>query len=350
MKSLFSLCSILLLFACGSKKVDKDYRISHKNIDTLSASNFRGLSIAKDKSIWISGSKGTVLRSIDEGLHWDRFQIPHMDSIDFRDIEAFDAQHAITVSAGSPALIYETINGGVDWVLRYKNNDPKIFLDGMDFSSPKHGVIFGDPMNGRLTLLKTTDGGKSWSPIAPEKIPLALSIEAGFAASGTSIVYLKNDIWIGLGGEKSRIFYSSDSGNNWTTYNSPMLSGTPMQGIYSMSFRNSKQGIAVGGEWNAQPDKSHIYTTDGGKNWSLSTGVQAYRSGSCYVKEQLFIATGTGGTDISTNGGKTWKNISSEGWYSIAASEDGSLIVGSGKNGKVSLIELEAYDSENQSY
>jgi photosystem II stability/assembly factor-like uncharacterized protein len=306
------------------------------------------LSIAKDHSIWASGSSGTILKSTDEGKHWDVYHIPGTDSIDFRDIEAFDALHAITVSAGSPALIYETTDGGENWLLRYENHDPKIFLDGMDFSDKKHGLIFGDPINGKLTLLKTKDGGKHWEAIDPQAIPNALTIEAGFAASGTSLVSIGNESWIGLGGEQSRIFYSNDKGDHWTASASPMLSGTAMQGIYSMSFKNNKEGIAVGGEWNAEPKISHMYTSDGGKNWHIAQGVQAYRSGSCYIKDNIYLATGISGTDISWDGGQNWQQINDEHWYSIAASPDGKLIAASGKKGKLSILQLEDYIVEGQ--
>lgn len=348
MKYLLSIGFALLIGACTQKETGKHLRIVHQSVVLPTTNNFRGLSIAKDKSIWVSGSKGTVLRSIDKGLHWNIFHIPGTDSIDFRDIEAFDAQHAITVSAGSPGLIYETTNGGQDWELRYENKDPKIFLDGLDFSNSKKGMIFGDPIDGKLTLLKTDDGGKHWSHIPSENIPMALQTEAGFAASGTSIVTIKDEVWIGLGGEQSRVFYSSDFGESWKAKKSAMLAGTAMQGIYSMSFKNNKEGIAVGGEWNAEVEKSHNYTTDGGETWHLASGVQAYRSGSCYVKDDIYLATGISGTDISTDGGKTWKNISNEAWYSIASSPDGDLIVASGKAGKIALIKLETYLPEDQ--
>lgn len=346
MRPLILSCFFILLFACQQKESTKQYRMQYQHIDVATESNFRGLSIAKDRSIWISGTQGTILRSVDEGQHWDRFQIPNTDSIDFRDIEAFDAQHAITLSAGSPALIYETKNGGKDWVLRYADHDPKIFLDGMDFSNATQGMVFGDPIHGKLSLLKTENGGESWEKIPRAQIPNALEVEAGFAASGTSIVCIENEVWIGLGGEQSRVFYSADFGEHWTAKNSAMLSGTAMQGIYSMSFKNNKIGIAVGGEWNSNPEISHIYTSDGGKNWQVAKGVQAYRSGSTYLFEDVFIATGKGGTDLSTDNGATWKALSSAGWYSIASSADGKLIVGTGKQGKVSLIRLEAYSTK----
>ena len=43
----------------------------------------------------------------------------------------------------------------------------------MDFWSDdeKHGIAFGDPIDGRLTLIKTDDGGDTWHDIPFEERP-----------------------------------------------------------------------------------------------------------------------------------------------------------------------------------
>ena len=46
------------------------------------------------------------------GKTWENVSIPGTDTLQFRDIEAFDENTAIVLSAGLPATIYKTTNGG----------------------------------------------------------------------------------------------------------------------------------------------------------------------------------------------------------------------------------------------
>ncbi len=50
----------------------------------------RGLCVVDERVAWTSGSGGTVLRTIDRGTTWERKRISGADSLDLRDIEAFD--------------------------------------------------------------------------------------------------------------------------------------------------------------------------------------------------------------------------------------------------------------------
>ncbi|HEX8607557.1 MAG TPA: YCF48-related protein, partial [Pedobacter sp.] len=151
------------------------------------STSIRGMSIVSDEVAWVSGSNGTVGRTIDGGLNWQWIKPEGYEKLDFRDIEAFDSNKAIVVNAGSPAYILLTNDGGKSWTQTYKNTDSAIFLDGMDFWDEKQGIIFGDPIENRMQLLKTSDGGLSWKDISANLKRNMLSGEAGFAASGTTI-------------------------------------------------------------------------------------------------------------------------------------------------------------------
>src|SRR5690606_3743308 len=122
-----------------------------------------------------------------------------------RDIEAFSAEEAIVVSAGSPAVILLTKDGGNSWKEVYRNVHPDIFLDGMDFWSRQRGLIFGDPILSRMILLKTVDEGESWVDISSNN-PISLDTgEAAFAASGTGIrAFNSGTALIATGGRRSR--------------------------------------------------------------------------------------------------------------------------------------------------
>ena len=52
----------------------------------LSCISFRGASVPNNQTAWLSGSKGSVVRSIDGGKTFELIKIPDFDSIDFRSI------------------------------------------------------------------------------------------------------------------------------------------------------------------------------------------------------------------------------------------------------------------------
>ena len=169
--------------------------------------SLRGLSVVDDTVAWASGSMGWTARSINGGKTWIWKQIPGYENLDFRDIEAFSANRALLLSAGTPAVILLTTDGGSVWKEVYRNNSPEIFLDGMDFWDANRGLIYGDPIKGKLVLLKTSNGGVNWENISQNNTINLMVGEASFAASGTAIrCDSKGNTWIATGGSKSRIF------------------------------------------------------------------------------------------------------------------------------------------------
>src|SRR5947209_5383244 len=74
----------------------------------------RGLSVVDANVVWASGTKGTVLRTIDGGANWQKKVVPGAGDLDFRDIEAFDARRAVVlaIGEGEKSRIYKTVDGG----------------------------------------------------------------------------------------------------------------------------------------------------------------------------------------------------------------------------------------------
>jgi photosystem II stability/assembly factor-like uncharacterized protein len=118
--------------------------------------SFRGLSVVDDSVAWVSGSLGTVGRTVSGGRKWQFSTVPGMEKADFRTLYAFDSLHARIGNAGSPAVLLSTEDGGKTWKEVYRNIHPDAFLDGVDFWDEKRGMVYGDPINGRLLLLKTS--------------------------------------------------------------------------------------------------------------------------------------------------------------------------------------------------
>ena len=301
--------------------------------------SLRGLSVVDETVAWASGSKGWTARSINGGKTWIWKQIPGYENLDFRDIEAFSANRALLLSAGTPAVILLTTDGGSIWKEVYRNDSPEIFLDGMDFWDADRGLIYGDPIKSKLVLLKTSNGGVNWENISQNNTINLMVGEASFAASGTAIrCDSKGNTWIATGGSKSRIFYSSDYGNTWKVNDCPIIQGKSSTGPFSIAFYTKKIGIAVGGDYLIDSSRVNnlILTRNSGKAWLKPfSSTFGYRSAVEYMSKLRLIATGPGGTDISNDGGKTWTNLSQIGYHTVRKAKSGKLVLLTGSDGRI---------------
>ena len=186
MKNLLFLL-LIFLFACSSQKEEVKRTPYWQPLDSGVSAGFRGLSGVSDQVAWASGSGGTVIRTIDGGQTWEDVSVPGTDTIQYRDIEAFDANTAIVLSAGLPAVIYKTKDGGQSWEQKYFSMVEGTFYDAMDFWNDQEGIAFGDAIDGRLLILRTFDGGETWQELPEEQRPEAIDGQGGFAASGTCL-------------------------------------------------------------------------------------------------------------------------------------------------------------------
>ncbi|TAH19655.1 MAG: oxidoreductase [Cytophagales bacterium] len=301
--------------------------------------NFRAVHTANEKVCWIGGSKGTVIRTIDSGATWRVQTVPNADSLDFRDVHAFDGKVAILMSAGEgekgKAKIYKTTDGGKTWKIVFQTQEKGVFLDGIDFWDKKNGIAFGDPIGGKFYILLTNDGGNTWNRISPDKLPAVQIGEAAFAASGTSIVtFGKSSAWIGTGGGKvGRTFFTHDRGQTWQV-SETLLKAGKSAGIFGLRFWDKNLGIAIGGDYVQTKDaSSNINSTqDGGKTWQTSPTTQpaGLKEAVAIYKKKILIAVGDG-TCYSTDFGKNWTKIDDSIFHAVSfAGKIGFAVGGKG--------------------
>jgi photosystem II stability/assembly factor-like uncharacterized protein len=304
--------------------------------------SLRGLSVVSDKIVWVSGSNGTIGKSIDGGLTWEWITVKGYEKRDFRDIEAFNKNTAVIVGIAEPAVILKTTDGGRNWKLVYENKTPGMFLDAMEFWNNESGIVLGDPINGRFFIARTFDGGNTWKDIPYENLPLADSGEACFAASGTNIRALDRDeACFVSGGRRSRLFWKGDP------IELPVLQGRETTGANSIAVRDvkklegSRHIVVVGGDFSADSasNKNCAITYDGGSVWiQPTTPPHGYRSCVEYITKERLITCGTSGVDISSDGGRNWSLISKEGFHVCRKAKKGKQVFLAGSNGRIAKL------------
>jgi photosystem II stability/assembly factor-like uncharacterized protein len=259
-------------------------------------------------------------------------------NIEFRSI-AKTSKFIYALNVANPALLYQISKDGKEVQLVYQENDKKVFYDSMQFWNDKEGIAVGDPIDDCLSVIVTHDGGNSWSKIPNSKLPKVFEGEAHFAASNTNIVIKGNNTWIVSGGKKSRVFYSSDKGNTWEAFETPIVQGKQMTGIFTADFYDSKNGFIAGGNYEVlnQNFENKAVTNDGGKTWQLIAEKQGFGYASCvqYVPNSNgkgLVVVGASGLSYSSDGGTTWVQLLQDSSLFTIRFLDKNTAIAAGRN------------------
>jgi photosystem II stability/assembly factor-like uncharacterized protein len=257
-------------------------------------------------------------------------------SFQFRDVEAVSDKVAYLLAAGTgtDSRIYKTTDGGQRWTLQFQNEDPNAFYDCFDFWNPDRGLTFGDPVNGHFTGVRTTNG-RTWRAL-PDQPQLDLDGEFGFAASGTCVATQgERRAWIGTGGARARILATTDRGESWTAYATPLAGNPEGGGVFSVEFRDARHGVLGGGDFNSSAIITNFArSSDGGQTWAAPSQapIPGAIFGLSYVpgRNKTIVATGPGGTAWSPDEGNSWSTIPDvTGFWAVTfASRDAGWAVG----------------------
>ena len=287
------------------------------------------------REVWISGHRGTYATTVDGGATWRSAVVPGRDSLQFRDVHAVDARRAWLMAAGNGprSMILQTVDGGATWAPVFVNTDSASFYDCMAFWDETHGFAFSDASNGRMPIVRTSNG-RDWTL---SSIP-APDGEGGFAASGTcAVANSAGDSWIGTGAAAfPRVLHSGDRGVTWTEARVPLVAG-PGAGVTGVAFRDRRHGIAVGGAIGGTASGPRVArTTDGGRTWSVAADppLTGALFGVAYTKavgKTIVVAVGPGGAAYSLDEGATWALLDASPYWSLGFGRDGAgWLVGPG--------------------
>jgi len=136
-------------------------------------------------------------------------------------------------------------------------------------------------------LVKTTDGGDTWTAIT-QSLSSALA-GISFADENTGFICTLDN----------KILKSDDGGDTWTTvYNSSV-------NFDKIAFKDDQNGVASGTE--------KLYTSDGGTTWSTGTGGSSYWDLDYAGGNTYFGVNLAGSLGQTTDNGATWSNVESLG-------------------------------------
>lgn len=321
-------CIISILFTGQILYAQKIQILTDSNRTSL-----RGISVVDDNLIWVSGSNGKVGKSTDSGKTWEWFTVKDFENTDFRDVEGFNKNEAVIMGVGEPAYILRTSDGGKNWNTVFEDKSKGMFLDAMEFWNEQSGIVIGDPVNNRFFIGRTFDGGRTWRSIPEAYKPVAAEGEYCFAASGTNIrKSSKAEAVFVTGGLTSQIFIRDKR------IVLPLAQHKESAGANSISIKDKKTMIVVGGDYKQENDtaKNCAITHDGGNTWSLpEKSPSGYRSCVEYLNKDKWITCGPNGIDISSNDGRTWTNISKEGFYVCRKAKKGNAVYLAGSDGRI---------------
>ena len=229
-------------------------------LDIICTQTLLDIVFVDDQNGWAVGDSGTILHTDDGGDTWRRQVFPFEQLPDYEDdadLFAVEFIDTLTGFISSWNSIFKTINGGETWNIKYSKNLNSGRFHDIEFLNGEIGfAVGGFWAEGTSILLKTVDGGETWDDITPVPSPTLTCI---------SIVDQRK-IWIcGIG---STLFFSADSGTNWTRKE---LGSSLSAYFSSIQFISDEIGW-LGGDHNSPYSNRLLRTTDGGDTW-----IQTYR-------------------------------------------------------------------------
>jgi photosystem II stability/assembly factor-like uncharacterized protein len=305
----------------------------------------RGIDSVDGTVAWASGTGGTVLRTTDGGEHWQRCATPDVDkdgaTLDFRGIQAWDAQTAIVMASGpgDKSRLYKTTDACKTWTLAFTNPDKEGFWDAIilpretygDTKVPGYVMLAGDPVSGHFEVRDGLLFGQGLEWELSQQNCDSRGEEAVFAASNSAVVVSAFESYILATGGKNggRVLISPlqqhDLKKPCLSVEVPIAKGSESSGVFSLAFSNPVapwHGLAVGGDYLKPNDSSGTaaFSTDGGLHWTASTTPpHGYRSTVQYSEPlHLWITAGTNGSDISRDDGRTWQPLDNGNWNALS--------------------------------
>lgn len=269
---------------------------------------FFGVVMPARDQIWAVGSNGKIIRSGDDGATWERQ--PSGATAHLQSIATWDGERAVAV--GNNLTILLTSDGGKSW-------KPSAAPEGVDKTNKLVRVRI--LANGQAmavgefgTILASGDYGASWR---------AVSTPVDASWNDVALVDENKAIVVG---EFGHIQMTTDAGATWVEIESPVKSS-----LNSVYFRDRENGVAAGTEGVV------LATHDGGESWTIVPKLSEQHIFDAFWDGGRWVLSGDKGLLlIGSADGKLWTDrsrLTDSGWHTQGAGSDGKYaLVGRGVN------------------
>ncbi|MDZ4078440.1 photosystem I reaction center subunit IX [Hydrocarboniphaga sp.] len=293
----------------------------HDRLFSLAFSGSSGLAV---------GENGLVMSTTDGGKQWTRDKAPtDLAMIDV----ATNGKRTIAVGQMGLILVRES-----DGAWRKVESGSTQRLLQVDVNA--QGLAFATGAFG--TLLKSTDGGDTWTSSAPDWSELYESGEGDSAVLRDEptnwVVRVADDGSVIIGGEYGQLIRSTDGGATWkVVYRHVAEDGRTAPTLFSLAFRKDGTGYAVG------QSGLIVRSTDNGMTWSdLPAPTTSNLFGVDSFADGQVVVVGQRVGMRSRNQGQSWEPIGgldlNLNWYSaLGHSEQAASgeVIGVGHSGRV---------------
>jgi photosystem II stability/assembly factor-like uncharacterized protein len=232
--------------------------------------NIKGVHFIDNLNLAAVTQNGLLLKSTDAGLSW----IEHnLDTVGLRDILFYGENYGII--SGDNGVILRTTNKGQDWIPVHSGTSKNLTR-----------IRFYDEFTGYISsynsLLKTTDGGNSWT---------STLLPAGI----NSVFPIGKDTLIAVG-SSGKILKSFNAASSWE-----IISRGSLSSLNYAKFFDEDNGIAAG-------ISLILSTSNGGADWKEQfTGITQNINSIFFINKFKGWYVGNSGTILHTSdGGKTW--------------------------------------------
>jgi len=250
---------------------------------------------------WAVGETGTVIRTTDGGTTWQTLPnniTRHLLEVWFLDTTTgFATSNTANVGGQNQSFIYKTTDGGATWAPIAISNSTTTppgasvrNLNAIQFINANIGYVVG----AQRELVRTTDGGVTWTRSNPVPSPAALALNSVHFTSATNG-------WVAA--TQGIVIRTVNGGTSWTSHNT----GTSIT-LNDVWFANATTGWVVGAGGAIRK------STDGGVTWTTqASGTTADLFSVRFLDADNGFAVGAGPTILRTsNGGTTWTVINTE--------------------------------------
>ena len=269
---------------------------------------------------WYGTGKGDLFRTTDGGASWAK--VASKPGTFIRALGFVDAQTGFIGNIGTdyyPGVtdttpLYRTDDGGVTWTPAELGGKTIAGVCAIDVLKtqriyqgklePRIVVHAAGRVGGPTGLLRSTDGGTSWS-VTDLTAQAGMILDIKFLDEQTGLIFASTSR--DAASTEGLILRTLDGGKNWTPV---YKSGRAAELIWKASFVNAKVGYATVQSYD--PNRAQqliVKTIDGGKNWTelpMVMDAKARQFGIGFLDEQRgWVGTMVGGFETK-DGGKTF--------------------------------------------